>query len=151
MYNLLFETSNFYHSRCIIFNSVYKKIVHEISLSRVCKINLQQILISRHRIITNRDILAFLETSILREDRILHYLRNQKTQSCNIFAKCSKLIRFMIWFKGTLMQIWKSASIFVFIWKYVEDFTLKLFKICIREIGEKFINKHSETIEYVRN
>ena len=29
-------------------------------------------------------------------------------------------------FKVTLMQIWKSAIIFVFIWKYyVEDFTLK--------------------------
>ena len=25
---------------------------------------------------------------------------------------------------GTLMQIWKSANIFVFIWKYVEDFTI---------------------------
>ena len=28
--------------------------------------------------------------------------------------------------KGTLMHIWKSANIFVFIWReYVEDFTLK--------------------------
>ena len=25
--------------------------------------------------------------------------------------------------KGTLLQIWKSANIFDFIWKYVEDFT----------------------------
>ena len=37
--------------------------------------------------------------------------------------------------KGTLIQIWKSANIFVFIWKYhVEDFTLKLillFEICV--------------------
>ena len=30
--------------------------------------------------------------------------------------------------KGTLMQIWKSANIFVFPWKqYVEDLTLKHF------------------------
>ena len=40
------------------------------------------------------------------------------------------------------MQIWKSAKIFVFIWKYyVEDVTLKLlllFKICAREVCEKF-------------
>ena len=41
----------------------------------------------------------------------------------------------MLWFiKGTLMQIWKFAKNFVFIWKqYVEDFTLKhllLFEIC---------------------
>ena len=47
------------------------------------------------------------------------------------------------------MQIWKSARIFVFIWKQcVEDFTLKhllLFEIC-----EKFVYKHSETIEYVK-
>ena len=57
--------------------------------------------------------------------------------------------------KGTLMQIWKSANIFVFIWKqYVEDFALKhllLFEISAREISEKFVYKHSETIEYVKN
>ena len=52
------------------------------------------------------------------------------------------------------MYIWKSADIFVFIWKYVEDFTLKhllLFEICAREISGKFVYKHSETIEYVKN
>ena len=53
------------------------------------------------------------------------------------------------------MQIWKSVNIFVFIWKYyVEDFALKhplLFKICARELCEKFVSKHSETIEYVKN
>ena len=57
--------------------------------------------------------------------------------------------------KGTLTQIWESANIFVFIWKqYIEDFTLKhllLFEICAREIYEKFVYKHSETIEYVKN
>ena len=53
------------------------------------------------------------------------------------------------------MQIWKAANIFVFKWKwYVEDFTLKnllLFEICAREICEKFVYKHSETIEYIKN
>ena len=56
--------------------------------------------------------------------------------------------------KGTLMQIWKSAIIFVFIWKYVDDFTLKhllLFEICAREVYEKFVDKRSETIEYIKN
>ena len=56
-----------------------------------------------------------------------------------------------VYFKGTLMQIWKSTDIFVLIWKkYVEDFTLKhvlLFEICAREICEKFVYKHSETID----
>ena len=56
---------------------------------------------------------------------------------------------------GTLMQMWKSANIIVSMWKYyVEDFTLKhvlLFEICAREIFEKFVYKHSETIEYVKN
>ena len=36
----------------------------------------------------------------------------------------------------------------------VEDFTLKhllLFGICAREISEKFVYKHLETIEYVKN
>ena len=53
------------------------------------------------------------------------------------------------------MQIWKSANIFVFMWKqYNEDFTLKhllLFEICTCAICEKFIYKHSETTEYVKN
>ena len=52
------------------------------------------------------------------------------------------------------MHIWKSANIFVFIWKYVEDFTLKHFllsEICAQEICEKFVYKHSETIEYFKN
>ena len=57
--------------------------------------------------------------------------------------------------KGTLKQIWKSANVFVFIWKlYAEDFTLKhllLFEICTRKICEKFVYKHSETIEYLKN
>ena len=46
-------------------------------------------------------------------------------------------------FKGTLMQIWKYANIFVFIRKqYVENFTSKhllLFEICAREICERFV------------
>ena len=49
------------------------------------------------------------------------------------------------------MQIWKFANIFVFIWKkYVESLTLKhllLFEMRAREICEKFVYKHSETIE----
>ena len=53
------------------------------------------------------------------------------------------------------MQIWKSANIFVFIWKwYFEDFKLKhllLLEIYAREICEKFVYKHSETSEYVKN
>ena len=52
--------------------------------------------------------------------------------------------------KDTLIQIWKPGNIFVFIRKYVEDFTLKhplLFEIRVREICEKFVYKNSETIE----
>ena len=53
------------------------------------------------------------------------------------------------------MQIWKSAHIFVFIWKkYVEGFTLKhllLSELYARKICEKFVYKHLETIEYVKN
>ena len=54
--------------------------------------------------------------------------------------------------KSTLMQIWKSVNIFVFIWNiyiYTEDFTFKhllLFEICAREMCEKCVYKHSETM-----
>ena len=78
----------------------------------------------------------------------------------NILRKCDfvtklqlALLPFLL--KDTLMQIWKSQNIFVFILKYnVEDFTLKhllLFEICVREICEKFVYKHSETIKYIKN
>ena len=66
--------------------------------------------------------------------------------------------QWLIELKGTLMQIWKSANIFVFIWKwYIEDskdFTLKqpiFFEIYTHEICEKFLYKYSETIEYLKN
>ena len=53
------------------------------------------------------------------------------------------------------MQVWKSANIFVFTWKwYVEDFTIKhllRFEIWARELCDKFVYKHLETIEYVKN
>ena len=53
------------------------------------------------------------------------------------------------------MQIWKFANIFAFTWKwYVKDFTLKhllLFEICAHEVCEKFVYKHSEALEYVKN
>ena len=54
----------------------------------------------------NCDVLVFFETSVLKEVRILHYLRSnsallilkfQETLSCNIFAKCSKVIWFTIY------------------------------------------------------
>ena len=38
--------------------------------------------------------------------------------------------------------------------KYAEDFSLKrflLFEICAREIFERFVYKHSKTVEYVKN
>ena len=58
-----------------------------------------------------------------------------------IYTKLKKL-------KGTPMQIWKSANIFVFTWKwYVEDFTLKhllISEVCARKICEKFVYKYSE-------
>ena len=52
------------------------------------------------------------------------------------------------------MQISKSTNSLVVIRKYVEDFTLKhllLFEIYAREICEKFVCKHSEIIDYVKN
>ena len=71
-------------------------------------------------------------------------LHNRLTSSQTVFR----------YFKDTLMQIWKSAHIFVYIWKhYVQNFTLKhllLFEICTRAICEKIVYKHSETTEYVK-
>ena len=53
------------------------------------------------------------------------------------------------------MQISKSANFFVFTRNYhVEDSTFKhllLFEIYACEICEKFVYKHSEIIEHVKN
>ena len=61
----------------------------------------------------------------------------------------------MLQLKGILMQIWKSGNMFAFIWKYAEDFAFKhvlFFEICAHEyVCEKFVYKHSETIEYIKN
>ena len=71
------------------------------------------------------------------------------------FINSFKIAKFNLKFKETPMQIWKSANIFVFMWKkYFEDFTLKhllLFEICALEVCEKYVHKHSERIEYVKN
>ena len=75
-----------------------------------------------------------------------------RTHGRNILKVCNFIAQ-RKQFKGTLTQIWKSANIFLFIWKqYVQDLTLKhllLFVTCAREIYEVY--KHSETIEYVEN
>ena len=50
------------------------------------------------------------------------------------------------------MQIWKSVNIFVFMWKYYVTLkNLLHFDICAHEIFEKFVYKHSETIEQDKN
>ena len=78
----------------------------------------------------------------------------ERIRSCvNISENYKKLSNFP--FKGTLMQIWKSGNILVFVRKqYVEDFTLKhlpLFEIYSHEICGKFVYQNLETIEYVKN
>ena len=59
---------------------------------------------------------------------------------------CIKL--FALFLIGTLMKIWKSPKIFVFIWKwYVEGFTLKHllpFQVCAHELNETFVYKHTD-------
>ena len=54
------------------------------------------------------------------------------------------------------MQIWKYSQYIRphLKKKHIGDFTfehLLLFEICAREIFEKFVYKHSETIEYAKN
>ena len=54
--------------------------------------------------------------------------------------------------KGTLMQIWKSPYMFVFMKKYPENFTfliLKAFELFTCKVCEMVVYKHTETIEYV--
>ena len=72
------------------------------------------------------------------------------------FKQVTNRIKFDVFscIKATIMQFQNLAISSSFIWKqYVKDFTLKHhlhFEICAREIWEKCICKHSETIEYVK-
>ena len=59
---------------------------------------------------------------------------------------------FEMYLKGKLMQIWKSANIYMKI--ISRRFHIKTpftFEIYTREICEKFVYKHWEAIEYVKN
>ena len=57
--------------------------------------------------------------------------------------------------KGTLLQIWKSSYMFVFMRKWnPEKFALlflRILELYIRKVCEMFIYKRTETIEYVKN
>ena len=59
-----------------------------------------------------------------------------------------------IYLKGTLMQIWKPPCIFLSIKKYYpENFVfliLRILKLYTRKVCEIFVNKHTETIEYIK-
>ena len=56
--------------------------------------------------------------------------------------------------KGTLMQIWKSPYMFLFIWKYYpENFAFlisSILELYNRKVCEMFVYKHTETIKYVK-
>ena len=55
--------------------------------------------------------------------------------------------------KGTLMQIWKSPYMFLFIWKYhPENFAfliLRIFELYTRKVCKMYVYNHIETTEYV--
>ena len=57
-------------------------------------------------------------------------------------------------FKGTLMQIWKSLCMYLFIWKYYpENFAfliLRIIELYTRKVCVMFVYKHTETKEYVK-
>ena len=113
------------------------------SISEMIKWKFDAFLINLSRSILSKQWICYVCYEFISKDR------NIKTRKRFLYYENAFYI------KGTLMQIWKSANIVVFIWKwYVEDFTLKhhlLFEICAREICEMFVYKHSETTEYVKN
>ena len=61
----------------------------------------------------------------------------------------------LIFLKGTLMEIWKSPYMFVFIYKYYrENFAfliLVILELHTRKVCKIFVYKHTETLEYIRN
>ena len=69
---------------------------------------------------------------------------------------CNIQWSFFLWvvFKGTLMQIWKSPCMFLFIYKYYpENFaflTLRILELYTRKVCVIFVYKRTETIEYVK-
>ena len=85
----------------------------------------------------------------------LYFLTREKNNMNREEDNSAIYIKLINMFKGTLMQIWKSANIFLFMWnQYVEDLTLRqllIFEIYVGEICKKFFYEHSEIIEYIKN
>ena len=73
---------------------------------------------------------------------------------CRTHVILNLLQHSFICIKGTLMQIWKSSCMFLFIWKYCpESFAfliLRIFELYTRKVCEMFVYKHTETIEYFK-
>ena len=59
------------------------------------------------------------------------------------------LFKYFTCFKGTLMQIWKSTSIFALTWKVLQD--RLLFEIYTPKIFEILVGKNTKTIEFIKN
>ena len=71
----------------------------------------------------------------------LYFLTREKNNMNREEDNSAIYIKLINMFKGTLMQIWKSANIFLFMWnQYVEDLTLRqllIFEIYMGEICKK--------------
>ena len=83
------------------------------------------------------------------------YINVKKEHSVFFIFYSKNFLRLTWWeLKGTLMQIWKSPYIFLFIWKYFpENFAfliLRILELYTRKVREMFVYKHTETIEYVK-
>ena len=76
---------------------------------------------------------------------------HSKSSSLKMVCVLRLLLQYIKFLKGTLRQIWKSAKYLrlhmkVICWKSHIN-RLLLFEIWAREVCEKFVYKHSETIE----
>ena len=127
---------------CIILFSIYISVVY--------LLNVYQLASSTK---FHTDINLFLLTILTWKKLVLYWV--QYKNSLKFKVGCFWRFWHVYAINCTQMQMRKSANIFVFTWKqHVENFTLKyvlLFEICAREIWEKIVYKHSETIEHVKN
>ena len=93
----------------------------------------------------NPIILMWTQYRINREK--LYFLTREKNNMNREEDNSAIYIKLINMFKGTLMQIWKSANIFLFMWnQYVEDLTLRrllIFEIYVGEICKKFFLRTS--------
>ena len=97
----------------------------------------------------DREILEILEE--LENNASANFIGCYNNCNTKVFRMKGYFCSDSLQLKGTLVQILKICQYLRLHMEIICQKISQLFELCAREICEKFVYKHSETIEYVKN